>query len=257
MQTASLCRSFRCLISLIGFAAFVLSASAQETQPPSQCPSFSVSCPAAVEVNEDIKFIATITGDKFDGLTLKWSISAGKIIEGQGTPTLVVRRDNECQTLTATIEVYGLPSGCARSASCTICIDCCWTLPALKFAEYGDVSCEQEQTHLDSFKQQLDNQPGARGYIIFYGGRLYDRRLPRRDESEARSIRIRSYAPFREWIESERVVIVNGGFRESWNVELWIVPAGSMGPQMTPTIDADALKFRPGAVRKDEYKCRL
>ena len=254
MQTASRI-SFSCLTSLIGLAAFVLSANAQQAQPPSQCPSVSVSCPGCPTANEDIKFIASITGDKFDGLTIKWSTSQGKIIDGQGTPALIVKPDNKCESLTATVEVYGVP-GCPLIASCSLSTHCCGSIPlAQKFDEYGDVSCEGERKHLAGFNQQLDNQPGATGYIIFYGGRSYGGRLPRLGESEARAKRLRIHSRLNNWIDLGRVMVINGGYRETWTVELWIVPAGSVPPEPTPQIDAKAIKFRPGAVRKDEYKC--
>jgi len=37
-------------------------------------------------------------------------------------------------------------------------------------------------------------------------------------------------------------VIVNGGFRENDNVELWIVPAGAEAPRATPTVQAGEVK---------------
>jgi hypothetical protein len=39
-------------------------------------------------------------------------------------------------------------------------------------------------------------------------------------------------------------VIVNGGFREEDNVELWVVPSGAAAPQATPTVQAGELKPR-------------
>jgi hypothetical protein len=39
-------------------------------------------------------------------------------------------------------------------------------------------------------------------------------------------------------MESGRIVIVDGGYREGATVELFIVPAGATPPTPTPTLDA-------------------
>jgi len=248
----------RCLPQLslvVALAASAISANAQQPQP-SNCPAVSVGCPSTCpKANEAIKFKVSISSGKIEGLTIKWSTSGGQIIDGHGTDTLIVTLDHECETVTASVEVSG-PAGCPLTASCSTVTDCCSIPHAQKFDEYGDVACERERTHLARFRQQLDNQPGSQGYVIFYGGRFYGRRFARRGESEARAKRIAAYSPLSDGIEVGRVVVVNGGFRERWTVELWTVPAGAVAPNATPTIDAQTITFKRGTVRKDEYKCR-
>lgn len=226
----------RCLPQLslvVALAASAISANAQQPQP-SECPAVSVGCPSTCpKANEAIKFKASISSGKFEGLTIKWSTSGGQIIDGQGTDTLIVTLAHECETVTATVEVSGL-AGCILTASCSTVTDCCFMSLAQKFDEYGDVSCERERTHLASFRQQLENQPGSQGYIIVYGGRSYGHRLPRRGEREARASRITDYFSSTDWIQTEKVAVVNGGFRETWSAELWVVPAGAASPQPTP-----------------------
>ncbi|MEI9850992.1 MAG: hypothetical protein WDN24_09215 [Sphingomonas sp.] len=50
--------------------------------------------------------------------TFSWSISAGTISAGQGTGNILVDAD-EGTTVTATVEVGGLPSECSSVASWT------------------------------------------------------------------------------------------------------------------------------------------
>jgi hypothetical protein len=56
--------------------------------------------------------------------------------------------------------------------------------------------------------------------------------------------RARDYIVTQRGIDASRLVIVNGGFREEDNVELWVVPSGAAAPQATPTVQAGELKPR-------------
>ncbi|HBB88378.1 MAG TPA: hypothetical protein DC047_12260 [Blastocatellia bacterium] len=135
---------------------------------------------------------------------------------------------------------------------------------AAKFDEFGNIQCDDEKARLDNFAIQLQNQPDAKGYIIFHGGRR-DRypypnssrsRLPRRGEAEARAARLKPYM-INGWRGSDpgRIVVVNGGYRETWEAELWIVPSGVNPPAPTPTVKPQELRFRRGRVRKRDYHC--
>lgn len=54
--------------------------------------------------------------------TFNWSVSAGSIADGQGTGNILVEADKGT-SITATVEVGGLPPECSRSASTTGEID--------------------------------------------------------------------------------------------------------------------------------------
>lgn len=247
------------LSSLISIAVFSPSGNAQDSQLPSPCPVISVSCPdSLLKIDKDIIFHATVNGGEPKITPIfNWSISDGRIFKGQGTNTVTVRTDSSCPTMTATVEIGGLAAGCARSASCTTCIHCCGGLlpEARKIDDFGDINCEDEMARLDNFAVQLNNEPGATGYVIFYGGRLYNRRLARRGEGEARASRIKRYLTENRGIDAGRVVEVNGGYRESWSAELWIAPSGAAAPTPTPTLKIKEIKFRRGKIGKREYNC--
>gem|GEM_PF-1187987 len=81
-----------------------------------------VDCPTeAIKSGTPIKFAATVGGgDPRNQPTYKWTVSAGTIISGQGT--FVVSIDTaglSSQSITATVEVSGLSTGCIKVASCT------------------------------------------------------------------------------------------------------------------------------------------
>jgi hypothetical protein len=248
------------LTSPIVIAIVLPSGHAQkEQQPISQCPVITVDCPSnCPKANENIIFRAKIRGsDPNLAPKFNWSIFNGKIISGQGTSALTVTIDNHCDSMTVTVDVDGLPAGCPSRAACTTVTDCCGTALARKFDAYDDINCEDEMAHLDMFAVQLKNEPGAQGYVVFYGGRSYRGRQARRGESEARAHRIKTYLVENRGIEEGRIVMINGGYREKWNAELWVAPFGAQAPTPTPTLGIKDMKFRRGKIRKGEYNCGL
>lgn len=101
----------------------------------------------------------------------KWSLSAGKIIDGQGTSTITVNTDDLFFVpVIATLQVAGI-GDCSTSSTCTTeVINCGLGLGAVKFDEYGALSFEDEKARLENFAIQLKNQPGTQGHIIAYDG---------------------------------------------------------------------------------------
>jgi hypothetical protein len=110
---------------------------------------------------------------------------------------------------------------------------------ARKLDEYGYGSgsgvrvgndCDVD-AHLDNFAYFLREEPGSRGYMIFYRGK---RRPPKYfaydPEWQHSQLMI-------EWkFEEGRVVLMDGGYREEAMMELWIVPEGAEAPKPSPTI---------------------
>ena len=129
--------------------------------------------------------------------------------------------------------------------------------PISKFDEFGDINCEDEYARLDNFAIHLQNEPSAQGYIIFYTGRRFRGRLPRVGEAAARSGRLKPYLVNRRGIPDERVVVINGGYQESFQIELWIVPFGSSPPEPSSTVPASEIKFRKGKVNRRQFQCNI
>ena len=135
-----------------------------------------------------------------------------------------------------------------------------------KFDEFGDVCCDDEKARLDNFAVALQNLPEARGLIVFYGGRRQSypfchssrKRLPRRGEAQARAARLKPYL-LNGWptLDPQRVVVIDGGYRETWSAELWIIPRGGTAPKPTPTVKIQNMRFRRGKIRKGDYYCEV
>jgi hypothetical protein len=124
-----------------------------------------------------------------------------------------------------------------------------------KFDEVGDVGCEAEMAHLDNFAIQLQNDPAAKGVIIFYGGKTFRGKLPKRGLAAARAARMKPYLVDRRGIPAEQVIVIDGGYRAKWTAEFWVVPSGATMPAPSPTVPARKIRFRKGKVNPRDYRC--
>ena len=151
------------------------------------------------------------------------------------------------------IVVLSLPAALA------LCVASASPPPTRPFDEFGDIKCEDEYARLDNFAIQLQNEPKAKGVIIFYGGKTFRGRLPKRGEAEARAARLKPYLVGRRGIPSAQVIVINGGYRENWEAVLWIVPEGANLP--TPDgglIPAKDIKFQKGnKANPRNYRCQI
>jgi hypothetical protein len=184
------------------------------------CPTVSVSCPSDVDQGSPVTFSSSLTSSA--NVTYNWSVSAGTISSGQGTSSITVDTAGLAgQTVTATVEVGGLDPACSRTASCSTSVR---PLPAqaVKFDEYGNIKFNDEKARLDNYAIQLQNQPGAQGYIIAYGSCA--------GEAQARADRAKDYLVNTRGIDAGRIVTMDGGCRSDLSVELWIVPTGATAP---------------------------
>jgi hypothetical protein len=118
---------------------------------------------------------------------------------------------------------------------------------------------QEARASLDAFAELLNNKRSAKGYLIGYsqycvGCIVYDNRkiLERDSPTMATEIlrREKSYLVRKHKIEPGRIVIVNGGFKNSRNVELWIVPENGEKPKPKPTT------FPPKRSKKLKKKAR-
>jgi hypothetical protein len=191
--------------------------------PPPVCPNVTVSCPDGATENAPVTFSATISGGS-PGITpsYNWTVSAGKIIRGQGTPNITVDTTGLAgQTVRANLDVGGFGTPCPASCASSIPI---MNKPR-KFDEYYDISRNDEKARLDNYAIQLQSEPGSQGYII-----VYPSRRARPNDGQARAQRISDYLVNSRGIDTHRVVIVMGPQREDWLFELWVVPEGAPPP---------------------------
>lgn len=216
----------------------------RQTRPtPSRCPVISVTCPDTVGENRPAAFTAGVSGgDPKVTPTFNWTVSAGTISAGQGTSTVTVDTTGlGGHAVTATVDVGGYSRECATSDSCTTVS---FKKPEpRKFDEYVGPPADRN-ARLDNFAIQLQQEFGAQGYIIFYGGRA-----SRPGKAQAAADKATDYLVNNRGIDRSRIVTVAGGYREQPSFELWIVENGASPPAPTPTVDAKDVKppRRPAA----------
>lgn len=205
--------------------AFTQTAVVVRECPPPTCPSIVISCPDTVRVGEPITYRASVT-NLATGITpvYEWTVSAGRITSGQGTPTITVDTTGIAgQPINARLSIGGFNLDC--SAQCTTQIP--YNPEPRKFDEFGDIARDDEKARLDNFAIQLQQEPEAQGYIFVYGGT--GRRI-RPDYVQKRTARMRDYLINTRGVDSRRIVILEGPARTEPTVELWLVPSGATPP---------------------------
>jgi hypothetical protein len=208
---------------------------------PPACPTVSVSCPDTGTIGEPVTFTANVSGgDTNVTPTFNWTVSAGTISSGQGTSSITVDTTGVAggTTVTATVDVGGYGRECSTSSSCTTSFR---AIPlAHKVDEYGNIRFNDEKARLDNYAIELQNDPTAQGYLICYGGRK-----GRTGEAQRRCDRAKDYLVNTRGISGDRIVTVDGGYREELTVELWVVPSGANPPTGSPTVDPSEVKATP------------
>jgi len=189
------------------------------------CPTVNVSCPEAASENAPVTFTANVSGGTpAPGMTpsFNWTISAGRITSGQGTPSITVDTTGlSGQTVRATLDIIGFGTPCPASCSVSIPI----INKPRKFDEYYDIARNDEKARLDNYAIQLQQEPGSQGYVI-----VYPSRKAGGSQAQERSQRIVDYLVNTRGIDTHRVTTVMGPAREGWLVELWVVPEGAPPP---------------------------
>jgi hypothetical protein len=191
--------------------------------PPPVCPTVNVSCPEAGTENAPVTFTANVSGGT-PNITpgYNWTVTAGRIISGQGTPSITVDTAGLAgQTVRANVDITGFGMPCPASCSVSIPI---MNKPR-KFDEYYDIARNDEKARLDNYGIQLQSEPGSQGYVI-----VYPSRRAKPNDAQARAQRISDYLVNSRGIDSHRVVIIMGPPREDWLFELWVVPEGAPPP---------------------------
>jgi hypothetical protein len=111
-----------------------------------------------------------------------------------------------------------------------------WLLPqeerkAILVDEYTNIRLNDEKHRLDSLGIALQQDPSAKGHIIYYGGSICHP-----GETSARAGRAADYLISTRGIDAERIIKRDGGYREEVGAELYVVPLGVSEPPASPTI---------------------
>jgi PKD-like domain len=189
------------------------------------CPAVEIVCPTQIAIDQPLTFSSRLAGGVPATVSpvYNWTVSAGTIIEGQGTSTIKVdTKGLGGQTVNASLSVGGYNLDCA--ADCAVSIP----LPKLygrKFDEFPDISRNDEKARLDNFGIELQNDPTATAYVIVYPGRK-----GKRGEVQHHAGRVVDYLVNSRGLDKNRIVTLVGPAREALFVELWVTPQGATPP---------------------------
>ena len=188
--------------------------------PPPPCPNVSISCPDRVQTGQPVTFSSTLAGSLGDVTpAFTWTISNGRIIEGQGTNSIKVDTAGlDGQTLTATLSMGGYSLDC--SAACSVQFPA--SLSCRSFDEFPALARNDEKARLDNFAIELQNDPSTRGFVIVHQGQH-----GRAGEVQTRSKRIVDYLVYSRRLDGSRIITVIGSARPELKVHLWVCPQGS------------------------------
>ena len=190
-----------------------------------RCPTLTISGPAGItQPGETMTFTANVSGG--ENVTYNWTVSAGTIESGQGTPSITVRttRDMAGGNVTATVNITtGQDPSCNCDTTESETAGVASTPDNITVDEFGAVANDDLKARIDNFFVQLGNNPGAQGYIINYGTAA---EIRRRNQVINSHIRMRG-------LDASRVTFIEGpsdgtGIR----TKLIISPPGA--PQVTP-----------------------
>lgn len=117
-------------------------------------------------------------------------------------------------------------------------------LAEVRLYDYG---WQADMGILDRLANEMQTQTDSVGYVILYGGRRSVR-----GEVQKRMVCMRMYMLDRRGFSADRIVMLNGGYRTTATMEIWIVPHGVPGPVPTPTVAPKNVKVRRGRIR---YSC--
>lgn len=201
------------------------------------CPDVSVSCPDSVIEGEMLTFTAELRGgDKKIVPTYHWTVSAGSIISGQGTSTIQVDTSGvDTDSVSATVEVGGFDRNCSTSTLGRSGVR--RKAASTKVGEYPEASASTVDPRLDGFARELEMDPQSQGYVIAYGGRI-----GKPGEAREAADAAKAYLITKRAVDAKRIVTVDGGFRENFAVELWIVPDTATPPTASPTVQPSEVK---------------
>jgi hypothetical protein len=127
-------------------------------------------------------------------------------------------------------------------------VDSSAAVESRKIDEVSNFNWEDLMARLDFYAIQLQNEPASSGYII-----VYDGRRSRRGEVQGWMQCIKNYMVERRGLDSNRIMIANGGYRGNRTVEMWLVPPADRQPKATPTVKPKDVKFRKGRLKKNNW----
>lgn len=110
----------------------------------------------------------SLLNSRLSSYPIKWSVTNGEIIEGQGTPTIKVKTDEGSETLTARVEILDIYIEPVIASGTIEFKKKSEVLEAVLYDELRFTSLKDKyvRARFQAFVNELNNKPSARGYIF-------------------------------------------------------------------------------------------
>jgi hypothetical protein len=168
-----------------------------------------------------------------------WQVSTGEISAGQGTDTITISvPENSKGEVVARVTLDGFSLECPVEAT-TATAQTAFGLQHFLLQEFGNINQEDEKARLDSVALALQQDPRLQVHIIFYGGRFSSSA-----EALRRAERAKDYLINVRGMEADRILPINGGYRNEVSGEYWLSLRGTEPPASRPTIDPSLVRPR-------------
>ncbi|MEJ7849652.1 MAG: hypothetical protein WKF92_16330 [Pyrinomonadaceae bacterium] len=203
------------------------------------CASLKVSGPAGLISPGQLAVFTAETNENSSegGTTFNWTVSAGTITSGQGTPQIKVAVDQSLagSNITATVNTsnpkWTMP--CPTSDTATVGVaDMAMPVARMidEFRTSGD-NCEDGFARMDSLLNELNNEPNAMSLVTVYGDDQENHAAERRLKQLKYHLQFRSFDP-------ERVEFIRGRSTGNGTTQLWVIPAGAERPLVIPAVES-------------------
>ncbi len=142
---------------------------------------------------------------------------------------------------------------------------------ARNVAEFGTIPCGHFNALADVTHQEFNDSPNSAIYVIYYEaknttvtmsnkktGKSETKTLnPIRGDALGRARELPLYLKTAYGVPEDQVKFINGGYKEEFVMEIWIVPKGAKPPTPQPTVEEKDVKFRKGKPFKTRECARV
>jgi hypothetical protein len=109
-----------------------------------------------------------------------------------------------------------------------------------EYRPYASFSTKAQmmEERLDDFAVQLINRTSMKGYIVSYAGKT-----ARRNEARIMAETAKQYLVSKRKLSADRLVAIDGGFRETAEYDLFLMPSTFPPPTATPTVPSNEVQI--------------
>lgn len=208
------------------------------TVTTSPCPyPVIVSSPPTVNDGDLITFAADVSYTGTTQLNYTWTVSPAeaRVVSGAGTSTITVDSTglgNQRVTAVLVVDDGSGEPACRQTAQAGTNVTKIVIVPECRmFDQFPSTAFDDTKARLDNLAIELQSNQDITAHIFVYAGRT-----SRVGQADALGRRAMDYLVNQRGVDSGRINVINGGYREEDYIEIWVCPPGAKAPQPSPTV---------------------